>query len=57
MGHDRRASRAFYVAAIAAGRRDNGGPRIRANYAPTYYSAFVYDPDGHNVEAVCLKPE
>jgi hypothetical protein len=44
-------------AAIAAGGRDNGGPRIRANDAPTYHSAFVCDPDGHNVEAVCLKPE
>jgi catechol 2,3-dioxygenase-like lactoylglutathione lyase family enzyme len=50
-------ARAFYDAAIAAGGRDNGGPRIRANDAPTYYSALVYDPDGHNVEAVCLKPE
>jgi hypothetical protein len=44
-------------AVIAAGGRDNGGRRIRANDAPTYYAAFVYDPDGHNVEAVCLKPE
>ncbi len=49
--------RAFYDAALAAGGRDNGGPGIRANYAPTYYAAFVYDPDGHNVEAVCMKPE
>lgn len=49
--------RAFYEAAIAAGGRDNGGPGIRANYASTYYAAFVYDPDGHNIEAVCLKPE
>jgi predicted lactoylglutathione lyase len=49
--------RAFYEAAIAAGGRDNGGPDIRANYAPTYYAAFVNDPDGHNVEAVCMKPE
>ncbi len=49
--------RAFHDAAIAVGGRDNGGPGIRANYAPTYYAAFVYDPDGHNVEAVCMKPE
>jgi catechol 2,3-dioxygenase-like lactoylglutathione lyase family enzyme len=45
--------RAFYSAAIAAGGRDNGEPGIRANYSPAYYAAFVLDPDGHNVEAVC----
>jgi predicted lactoylglutathione lyase len=44
---------AFYEAAIAAGGRDNGGPGLRPNYGPTYYAAFVIDPDGHNVEAVC----
>ena len=45
--------RAFYRAAISAGGRDNGGPGIRADYSPTYYAAFVLDPDGHNLEAVC----
>ena len=47
---------AFYVAALAAGGRDNGGPGIRAHYHPSYYAAFVLDPDGNNVEAVCHKP-
>ena len=48
--------RAFYEAAIAAGGRDNGGPGIRAQYHPNDYGAFVFDPDGHNVEAVCHLP-
>jgi len=43
---------AFYRAALAAGGRDNGGPGYRPEYWPGYYAAFVYDPDGHNVEAV-----
>lgn len=43
---------AFYRAAIAAGGRDNGGPGYRPEYWPGYYAAFVYDPDGHNIEAV-----
>ncbi len=43
---------AFYVAARAAGARDNGPPGIRKDYHPNYYAAFVLDPDGHNVEAV-----
>jgi catechol 2,3-dioxygenase-like lactoylglutathione lyase family enzyme len=42
---------AFYEAAIAAGGRDNGKPGVRAEYHPSYYGAFVIDPDGHNVEA------
>jgi catechol 2,3-dioxygenase-like lactoylglutathione lyase family enzyme len=45
--------RAFYQAAIAAGGVDNGPPGVRAIYHPSYYGAFVHDPDGHNVEAVC----
>jgi catechol 2,3-dioxygenase-like lactoylglutathione lyase family enzyme len=45
--------RAFYEAAIAAGGKDNGPPGVRAMYHPDYYGAFVLDPDGHNVEAVC----
>jgi catechol 2,3-dioxygenase-like lactoylglutathione lyase family enzyme len=48
--------RAFHRAALAAGGRDNGAPGIRARYHPDYYGAFVFDPDGHNVEAVCHKP-
>jgi len=48
---------AFYTAAIAAGGRDNGPPGIRAHYHPNYYAAFVRDPDGHNIEAVCHAPE
>jgi catechol 2,3-dioxygenase-like lactoylglutathione lyase family enzyme len=44
---------AFYRAAIDAGGTDNGQPGIRAHYHPNYYGAFVLDPDGHNIEAVC----
>lgn len=44
---------AFYLAAIEAGGTDNGKPGIRAHYHPNYYGAFVLDPDGHNIEAVC----
>ena len=44
---------AFYAAALAAGGRDNGPPGVRAYYHPNYYGAFVLDPDGINVEAVC----
>ena len=47
---------AFHKAALAAGGRDNGAPGIRAHYHPDYYGAFVIDPDGNNVEAVCHKP-
>jgi catechol 2,3-dioxygenase-like lactoylglutathione lyase family enzyme len=49
--------RAFHRAALASGGRDNGAPGIRAKYHPNYYGAFVFDPDGHNVEAVCHEPE
>jgi catechol 2,3-dioxygenase-like lactoylglutathione lyase family enzyme len=49
--------RAFHRAALAAGGRDNGAPGLRPRYHPNYYGAFVYDPDGHNVEAVCHQPE
>jgi catechol 2,3-dioxygenase-like lactoylglutathione lyase family enzyme len=47
---------AFYKAAMAAGGRDNGPPGVRTLYHPTYYGAFVLDPDGHNIEAVCHAP-
>jgi catechol 2,3-dioxygenase-like lactoylglutathione lyase family enzyme len=53
---DRAAVDAFYAAAIAAGGRDNGGPGIR-HYHPDYYGAFVLDPDGINIEAVCHAPD
>ena len=48
---------AFHAAAIAAGGRDNGAPGLRPHYHPSYYGAFVLDPDGHNIEAVCHAPE
>ena len=48
---------AFYKAAMAAGGTDNGAPGIRAHYHPNYYGAFVLDPDGHNIEAVCHESE
>ena len=44
---------AFHAAAIRTGGRDNGAPGPRPNYGPNYYAAFVYDPDGANIEAVC----
>ncbi|HTJ95282.1 MAG TPA: VOC family protein [Pararobbsia sp.] len=47
---------AFYRAAINAGAHDNGAPGVRAHYHPDYYGAFVRDPDGHNIEAVCRTP-
>jgi catechol 2,3-dioxygenase-like lactoylglutathione lyase family enzyme len=47
---------AFHAAALAAGGTDNGAPGVRAIYHPGYYGAFVLDPDGHNVEAVCHAP-
>ncbi len=50
---DRGTVDAFHEAALAAGGRDNGGPGIREIYHPTYYGAFVLDPDGNNIEAVC----
>lgn len=48
---------AFYKAALAAGGRDNGAPGLRPHYHENYYGAFVFDPDGNNVEAVCHRPE
>ena len=47
----------FYAAAIAAGGKDNGKPGVRPHYHENYYGAFVFDPDGNNVEAVCHKPK
>lgn len=48
---------AFYEAALKAGGRDNGAPGLRPHYDKDYYGAFVLDPDGFNVEAVCRAPE
>lgn len=48
---------AFHESAVAAGGRDNGAPGIRPQYHPNYYAAFVFDPDGFNIEAVCHRPE
>ena len=47
----------FYSAALSAGGRDNGPPGLRPHYHLDYYGAFVFDPDGNNVEAVCHTPE
>jgi len=55
--NSRAAVDAFYEAAIAAGGRDNGAPGPRPHYHANYYGAFVFDPDGHNLEAVCHLPE
>ncbi len=54
---DRAAVRAFFDAAVAAGATVLHEPRVWPEYHPTYYGAFVRDPDGNNVEAVCHTPE
>ncbi len=54
---DRSLVRAFYAAALAAGGQDNGPPGLRPHYHANYYGAFVLDPDGHNIEAVCHLPD
>jgi catechol 2,3-dioxygenase-like lactoylglutathione lyase family enzyme len=53
---DRGTVDAFHRAALAAGGKDNGAPGLRPQYHPNYYGAFVLDPDGHNIEAVCHSP-
>ena len=55
IANTRQAVDAFYRAALAAGGKDNGSP-LRRHYHPSYYAAFVLDPDGHNIEAVCHAP-
>jgi catechol 2,3-dioxygenase-like lactoylglutathione lyase family enzyme len=52
---DRKAVDRFHAAGLKAGGRDNGKPGLRADYGPKYYAAFLLDPDGNNVEAVCLR--
>lgn len=54
---NRAAVDAFFVAAIGAGGQDNGKPGLRPQYHADYYGAFVRDPDGNNIEAVCHLPE
>ncbi len=46
----------FYRAALGAGGTNNGAPGLRSDYGEHYYAAFVLDPDGHNIEAVCQNP-
>jgi catechol 2,3-dioxygenase-like lactoylglutathione lyase family enzyme len=52
---DRSAVDAFYAAALENGGRENGAPAIREDYGPSYYAAYVLDPDGNNIEAVCVE--
>ncbi len=56
VARDRASVDAFHAAALAAGGKDNGTPGPRPHYGPSYYAAFVLDPDGHNIEAVCQRP-
>lgn len=56
LAEDRASVDAFHAAALAAGGIDHGAPGLRPHYHPNYYAAFVLDPDGHNIEAVCHKP-
>ena len=51
------AVQAFHAAAVQAGGKDNGPPGFRPRYAEHWYAAFVLDPDGHNIEAVCRRAE
>jgi catechol 2,3-dioxygenase-like lactoylglutathione lyase family enzyme len=53
---DRATVDAFHAAAIAAGGSDNGAPGIRPDFHENYYAAFVLDPEGSNIEAVCQQP-
>jgi catechol 2,3-dioxygenase-like lactoylglutathione lyase family enzyme len=53
---DRATVNAFHAAGLKAGGRDNGPPGLRPQYHASYYGAFVLDPDGNNIEAVCHRP-
>ena len=57
VAENRKQVEAFYRAALQAGGKDNGAPGLRPHYHANYYAAFVIGPDGHNIEAVCSKPE
>jgi catechol 2,3-dioxygenase-like lactoylglutathione lyase family enzyme len=52
---DRKSVDAFHAAALESGGKDNGKPGLRSDYSPTYYAAFVIDPDGYRIEAYCGK--
>ena len=55
VAEDRKAVDAFHAAALRSGGKDNGKPGLRADYSPTYYAAFIIDPDGYRIEAYCGK--
>jgi predicted lactoylglutathione lyase len=54
---DRETVEQFHRAALAAGGQDNGPPGLRPHYHENYYGAFILDPDGHNIEAVCRRKQ
>ena len=54
---DRETVDRFHATGLAAGGRDNGAPDLRPQYDASYYAAYVLDPDGNNIEAVCHRPE
>jgi catechol 2,3-dioxygenase-like lactoylglutathione lyase family enzyme len=54
---DRETVKQFHRAALAAGGQDNGQPGLRPHYHENYYGAFILDPDGHNIEAVCHRKQ
>jgi len=54
---DRAAVDAFFVAALGTGGRNDGQPGLQPQYHRDYYAAYVFDPDGHRLEAVCHAPE
>jgi len=56
LAKDRATVDAFHAAGLEAGGKDNGAPGVRATYHPNYYGAYVLDPDGNNIEAVCHAP-
>jgi len=56
LAKDRATVDAFHAAGLEAGGKDNGAPGVRATYHPNYYGAYVLDPDGNNIEAVCHTP-
>jgi catechol 2,3-dioxygenase-like lactoylglutathione lyase family enzyme len=57
VAHSRSEVKAFHMTALANGGRDNGPPGLRPEYSANYYAAFVFDPDGHNIEAVYTGPD
>ena len=57
MAENRQQVEAFHRAALEAGGKDNGAPGLRPQYHANYYAAFVFGPDGHNIEVVCHEPD